>query len=172
MACTLAKRIRMLNENAIIVLIGNDIQKINNILPYGIHHILLEPFSAEQLRDVIFKVKEINENVTRRFYYRHFQEEYFLDQDKISYFEKEKRKVYVHGFSGTMTFYMTVKEIFEQLGERNFCRCHRSYIVNMNYIYRVKRHHLVLLDGKQIEIGREYHEKFRECYTKFQMKRS
>ncbi len=42
----------------------------------------------------------------------------------------------------------------------NFIRCHRSYIVNSNFIKQVNASNLVLLDNTQIPLSRSYKDKF------------
>ena len=38
----------------------------------------------------------------------------------------------------------------------NFVRTHKGYLVNMNYVYRLREKELLLLNGKSIPVSRNY----------------
>lgn len=61
-----------------------------------------------------------------------------LDVDKITYFERlgEKRKVLVHGVDGEVIINATLRDIEDKLG-KNFYKCHKNFLVNMNNIIDV-----------------------------------
>ncbi|NVK22494.1 MAG: LytTR family transcriptional regulator [Kangiellaceae bacterium] len=60
----------------------------------------------------------------------------------------------------------TMKQLEQQLGQQNFIRIHRSYIVNRNSIRNVQRNNgqsiVNMLCGEQLPLGRTYQDKLPE----------
>ena len=55
--------------------------------------------------------------------------------------------------------FVVEKEIPEAL----FCRCHKSFIVNINYVKMFKYNEFLMSDGNTIPVGRNYREKVKQC---------
>lgn len=68
----------------------------------------------------------------------------FLDEEEITYFESVgAHKIIAHGINKRIQFNGNLKKIEQDLSE-NFFRCHRSYVVNMNYVESIdKKNNLV-----------------------------
>lgn len=49
----------------------------------------------------------------------------------------------------------------------NFVQIHRSYLVNMNYIYEVKNKYIVLINKKEINIGKSYKKEFKIRFQQY-----
>lgn len=76
---------------------------------------------------------------------------------RIYYFEAMEKKVYIRLKTEEKGFYGTLDSLEKMLPEC-FLRCHRSFIVNWNYVERVFRsqQELVLSDGIRIPFSRTY----------------
>ncbi len=70
----------------------------------------------------------------------------------ISFIESNNSKCTLHTTDGKKyVLYKTLNEIEHELTDKRFLRCHRSYIVNMNYIISVEND-IELINGEKILI--------------------
>ena len=49
-----------------------------------------------------------------------------------------------------------MSEAEKKLEAHKFVRTHKGYLVNMNYVYRLREKELLLLNGKSIPVSRNY----------------
>lgn len=83
--------------------------------------------------------------------------------DKVMYFESDTRKILVHMKQEVLEFYAKLDEIEEVVGDRNFVRCHQSYLVNKNYVVSQSRTGLLVGDT-EIPVSRKYQKKMKELW--------
>lgn len=49
----------------------------------------------------------------------------------------------------------------------NFVQIHRSYLINMDYIYEVKNTFIILVNKKEINIGKTYKKQFKDAFQEY-----
>ena len=83
--------------------------------------------------------------------------------EQLYYFESRGKKLYARLRGEEIGFYGTLEALAETLPE-GFQRCHRSYLVNMEKIDRVRfAENLILLwDGLSVPLSRGYKRSFKE----------
>lgn len=82
----------------------------------------------------------------------------------IMYIESDKVYIMIHLRYEALRFRMRLSELYELLNHQHFQRCHQSYIVNMHYIYTLKRYEILLQNGVKIPISKTYTKKIRIAY--------
>ncbi len=88
-----------------------------------------------------------------------------LKTDSINYFEKDLRLVHVHADGGIYSFYESFKNL-EKIIDDRFCRCHNSYIVNLDKVVRVERYNTHLANGEMVPISQRFYSSTRYCYLR------
>ncbi len=73
---------------------------------------------------------------------------------QIVYCEVQGRKVYVHQSDGKIIDYYDNLDNFERQMDRRFFRCHRSYLVNLDYVRGCDTGLVTLSQGAQIPVSR------------------
>ena len=73
---------------------------------------------------------------------------------QIMYCEVQGRKVYVHQSDGKIIDYYDNLENFERQMDSRFFRCHRSYLVNLDYVRGCDTGLVTLSQGDKIPISR------------------
>lgn len=73
---------------------------------------------------------------------------------ELVYCEVLGRKVYLHKRDGTITDYYDKLEHLEHRVDRRFFKCHRSYLVNLDYIRGCQNGQVILLQGETIPVSR------------------
>lgn len=81
----------------------------------------------------------------------------------LRYVETAKRNVLIHFESGEQVIYKSMKEIALLLEtQRQFVRCHASFIVNMAYVKSVENLEAVLTTGERVPISQPKRKEFME----------
>ena len=79
-----------------------------------------------------------------------------IDFDNILFFETTEKlhRIKLHGTNRTVTFYGTMKEVLAKLDKR-FYQCHRSFIINRNYIKEIDKDRMlvILKNGQETMIS-------------------
>ena len=71
----------------------------------------------------------------------------------------------VHG-AEAYTVKKTLNELEEELDE-SFCRTGRSYIVNLLFVKKITRMQVVLKDGEEIPLSRNFYEKMNRAMIQY-----
>lgn len=85
-----------------------------------------------------------------------------IDLDAIIYMETLNKKVLFHKLSGEIEeVTCNFKDLTEKVESYGFFRCHKSYIVNINYIKSFNKLECKLNNNVIIPLGRKYSKDFR-----------
>lgn len=76
-----------------------------------------------------------------------------LYKNRIKYAESKKRKLVIHQTDTQTEIYRKLDEA-EQFFGKGFCRCHKSFIVNMLHIKEIKGNNVLLFSGEEIPISK------------------
>ncbi|MCH5267080.1 MAG: response regulator transcription factor [Lachnospiraceae bacterium] len=91
--------------------------------------------------------------------------------DAVIYIESNLHRLEFHLLGQdkkTYTMYESLDRIAEELQEYPFCRVHKSYLVNMNYIENIKRYCARLSNGDIISISQSRYNDVRDEFTYYQ----
>lgn len=134
------------------------------IKPYGYMH---KPIKDDVLQHYLNSAKHDIELKTRTLSVKIGLESFDIPFSKIMYIESEKRlsHIYVGGCEKPYDTYAKLDDIQNNL-DNGFIRCHKSYIVNVNYIKSIEKDSFILKDGKEIPISKALHSDARTGYFK------
>ena len=77
--------------------------------------------------------------------------------DDILYFESHVRVVKAVMEDDSLDFYMKMNDLADELQEKGFFRCHQSFLINLDCVYRIENNNSVLLfNRRQIPVSRRY----------------
>lgn len=128
---------------------------------------IIKPFFQDDVKQVISTLldycNEEKENKVLKMKQRDYI--HVISQDEIVFIESKNRKLFVSTINEVMEFSSySLKEITNKLNDE-FQQCHKSYIVNKNYIRKCDRanNQLYLFKSKYtIPIGRKYRNRIME----------
>ena len=90
-----------------------------------------------------------------------------IPYDRIRYVESSNTKCLFHTTEGkNYTLYKRLNDIEKELSDDRFLRCHRSYIVNMNFIVNAEKDFL-LENGERVLIRQKSLKDIKEKYLYF-----
>lgn len=79
-----------------------------------------------------------------------------VSPDDIYYCEVINRKIYLHTRTEVIDYYGRLKELEKKLN-KNFIKCHRSYLINLAFLQKYENSLVTLEDGSQIPVSRTHH---------------
>ena len=158
----LAQKIRKMDPRGFIVLISShsEMSHVTFQMKLEVLDYIVKDYPKtviSQINDCLFnaieKCASVNEQRLKKFVFRIGDRISFVNLDEICYFEThmQSHKLIMYTTHGEIEFNGTLKGIVPQLDSR-FYQCHRSYIVNIDFICEVNysQKTITMTDGKQI----------------------
>ncbi len=122
---------------------------------------LLKPIEDKKLKRVLQKaVRKTQERSQAFIIVSRDRQRKKLFLDDILYFEIRGRVIDAHTMGGIFSYYEQIGLLERELQGKGFCRCHKSYLVNMKYVDVYNRQELVLDNGERIAIAKRRYEAF------------
>ena len=161
-----AKRIREIDRNVMIVFITASAEYVFSGYEVRAFRYLLKPELAHGFSGVFREcVEELTKSNEVRYSFRTVAEQISLPIRDILYFESDKRKVTVNCVSGkAYTFYAKLDTVQEELKNRDFVRCHQSYLVNAKKILSVRAGELELDGGVALPVSKHRAKETNEAF--------
>lgn len=153
----LAERIRKYDKGIQIVFVTGYMDYIAKGYDVDALNYLLKPVREEKLYEVLDKAVERIETVEQSIYVETSGGMVKIDLHNIIYAEVDRNYVTVHTLDEKYRFKQTLKGLEEEVDER-FFRAHRSYLVNLKHIKKIKRTDIELTTGDIIPLARDRYE--------------
>ena len=101
-----------------------------------------------------------------RFTFQFGAETISLDLQDIYYFESKKRIVTIYQSQGSYRTYAKLDDIENTLIDKDFIRCHQSFLVNAKKIAKLSAQEIHLKNGVVIPVSKKYKQSVGEAYLK------
>ncbi len=93
--------------------------------------------------------------------------ERMIPQANILYLERDKRLTHIVLPEEKIECSTALTDLWNQLDQTIFARCHNSYLVNLHYISYFRRTELELSNGEIIPVSRRYHADLQNQFGDF-----
>ncbi|MCH5208905.1 MAG: response regulator transcription factor [Oscillospiraceae bacterium] len=144
-------------ENTLIVFVTTHDELVYSSLKFRPFRFIRKAYLESELPETLAAVNaEISKrNAGRKFPMRTKTGEVFLDLGSIEYIEIYGHTLRVSIFGGEpIECYGSLGALEEQLSALDFVRVHKSYLVNLKYIFSIERTQIVLDDKTVIPLSR------------------
>ena len=112
----------------------------------------------QEREETIDRLQQLKEVVTKEFIVLQDKSKVYVEE--LMYIQSDDHYLRVHLYEKKENFVRgKISKIIEELPP-NFVRCHRSYIVNQNYIEKLLSTSLKLTDGSEVPVSKKYRELF------------
>lgn len=147
-----AHRIRQVDRDAEIIFITTSPDFA--LEGFGVHAIgyLLKPLTQEALTSLLNHHSHRFASSARYITIRHERSERKILRRSVVYVEVFGKQTILHTLDGSYRTWTSLEEVERQLDGEPFLRCHRSYLVNMEYIERAAWADFILEDGTRIPL--------------------
>lgn len=103
---------------------------------------LVKPYSLEQVKDAIARVKKVYEDKSKsedlRILSKTGESYFLLKPEEIFYVKADLSEVMIRSAKGFSYYAQKISDLEEKLKSHNFVRVHRSYLVNINEIKEIQ----------------------------------
>lgn len=138
---------------------------------YGIRafNYILQPYNAQEVKALADELCHIFQKIDARYITLNSKFGYYRIKHKdIVYVESLKRQVFFHCKDGSViSINDKLDNIEKQLDDRRFLRCHKSYLVSMNYINKLENRHFTLISNITIPIPKESLNSIKKQYADY-----
>lgn len=160
-----ARKIREIDENKVeIIFITSLVEYIQEGYEVRAYRYLLKPINYDDLeKHMINCIKEIEK-----------REKYLIISDKnnikkikqseITYIEIQKKDMTIHTINGDYLIKNTMDKIEREIDNISFYRCHKSFLVNLEYVERIKQYVAILENKEEVLISRH---RFKDTKNQF-----
>lgn len=166
-----AKRIRKKASCRLLVFISASRDYVFDAYDVEAFWYLVKPVEREKLKQVLKKAVLKTEAASPDFILvnkgRQKQKIFLRD---ILYFEIMGRLIDIHKTGGISDYYGKISILEEELREKGFFRCHKSYLVHLKYVKGYNRQEAVLDNGEKIPVSKRRYEEFCKALLSYMKK--
>jgi DNA-binding LytR/AlgR family response regulator len=120
---------------------------------------LIKPLDKEKVCDGIKKLLQLDEQDRRFFEYQYCRSNYKILTGDILYFESNRKHIKIVTGNGVREYVGKLKNECEKLPS-NFVMIGQSFVVNLRHIKECFADHVVMDNGMEINISRNYRKSF------------
>lgn len=137
-----------------------------------IYFVLKEQFE-KRIGDVFEKLFHLRKQTQEKLFFEVIggtSREISLSPKDILYFERNRRRTQIHTTWGIYEIWDKIGEIEEVLPELDFVRCHNSYIVYFPAARELTMKAIIMKDGTEIPVSRNYASHVKSAFTRWAAK--
>lgn len=163
-----AGRIRQMNENVGIIFLTTLTQYGLEGYKYQAASYIIKPIKYTRLKSELDKfIGRIQKEENPSLIIANDTGKYKVFLRSIRYVETFNRNLMFHTDQENILCYKSMKEIERELEDRDFVRCHTSYLVNLFYVKGVKKLDIELITGETLPISQPRRKTFMERLTDY-----
>ena len=162
-----ARRLRSLGCDCMIIFTTTSLDHALESYEIGAAHYLVKPIDYKQVQTALDRCKKLFSQAQR--YIEVLSERltvrvYFND---LIFAEVFGNATLLHTAQGKVKTYLPLDKVGEQLNSVQFLRCHRSYIVNMDYIQSTDASDFILEGGQRVPLPRKDKQLMKQRYADY-----
>ena len=163
-----AERIRQMDESVGIIFLTTLTQCGLEGYKYPATNYIIKPMKYARLKSELDKfIARSQKEDTPSLVIVNDTGKYKIPLKSIRYIETFNRNLMVHTEHENIICYKSMKEMERALCDRDFARCHTSYIVNLFYVKGIKKLEIKLITGETIPISQPKRKEFMERLTDY-----
>lgn len=161
-----AKKIREIDKNMPeIIFTTSLIEYMQEGYEVRAYRYLLKPIDIEELKKhILFCIGEIIHRMDAFLLVENKDETFKIKAGDITYIEIQKKDMKIHTEDKIYNTKMTMNKVEKELMEYNFFRCHKSFLVNVEYVQNIKRCVAILENNIEIPVSRHRFKGFKKVF--------
>lgn len=129
---------------------------------------LLKPLKENEVAAALTKANKVLEDSKRDVVLVHQGKESLrVIKNDVMYVEGDNHHLIFHAKDNNIRFQAKMKDYEELFEKPQFCKCHRSYIINLHYVKKISRKGAEIEDGTVIPISRTRWDDLNRCYLTY-----
>ncbi len=159
-----AKKIRLINEQAVIVFITGLKDYVFDAFDVRAFHYILKPIDENKLKDVLYSALLQFDKKDKFIIAKTISQATKIFIKDIMYIESQHRKLKIHTKNNIIEYYHKISDIEKELYGYNFFRCHKSYIVNLKYVESYDNIFITLINSEKIYVSKYRLDDFSKAF--------
>lgn len=167
----IARKLRAGMKDAKIVFITSSNEHYPDAYDIFAFNYILKPLNSDKLNLILDKaLEDIASERRQQISFKYKSTNYRVFCKDIIYIESRDKTIYFHLADKTiLQCYGKLDEIYKQLPEEVFIRCHQSFIVNVQYITEAADNHF-MIGNVAISISKKYIKESKDKYFAYLFK--
>lgn len=150
-----AKMLRQRKNRSLLIFVTVIKECVFDAFEVHAYDYLIKPLDYHRFKRTMDRaVKDLDQQADKHIIIRKSASCQVVPLSQIMYCEVQGRKVYIHQADGKVIDYYDKLEDFQRRVDRRFFRCHRSYLVNLDYIRGCAAGLATLSLGDKIPVSR------------------
>ena len=164
-----AEEIRRLGDKLPIVFISSTAEFALDGYRVNALRYLQKPVQIDKLREALLEAyANIGKKRTEYLSFQVADKFYKVHYDDIIYLESRGRDTYVVTKTESITVHAKFSDMENKLPSDRFCRCHRSYIINMSEVKDIARYRFLTKGGVEIPISQLQYAEVKQAFIDFE----
>lgn len=164
---TIAEELRKINKNAYIIFTTGHLEYAMIAYKFKTFDYLPKPITMERLEETISRLFSDLENSKNKKYIKLGNTQTIICENDIEYIKRDGMKLVFHTQKQEYESYSSFNKIQNSL-PKNFIRCHKSFIVNINKITGIKASdNTIFFDNTKCLIGPKYKNNLMEVLDNY-----
>ncbi|WP_270507288.1 LytR/AlgR family response regulator transcription factor [Paraclostridium sordellii] len=161
-----ARKIRQIDKKEVeIIFTTSLIEYIQEGYEVRAYRYLLKPIKLEALKKhIILCIEELTKNKESYIAVNEKNNTCKVKISEITYIEIQKREMTIHTINEDYTINSSMSKLENELSKYNFYRCHKSFMVNIDFIKNIKQYIAILDNKEEVPISRY---RFKETKYRF-----
>lgn len=163
-----ARKIRERNSNICMIFVTTMTQYA--LEGYKVHAFgfLKKPLTYAQLRlQMLDAVQMLKSRVPESIMVKSGNETWRLDLDKLYYMEIYGHDIHAVCTDRTITCYGSLSDFEQVLVPKGFCRCHKSFLVNLRHIRQIGMTQIFMTDGSVLPVSKYRKKDVSEAFARY-----
>ena len=165
----LAKQIRKQGRQSLIIFITSASEYVFDAFDVEAFQYLLKPIQTDKLKNVLEKATkkmQIDANIDFLMISANRQIQKVFLKD-ILYIESIGRIAKIHCNNGTLETYEQIGILEDKLSDKFFIRCHKCFLVNLNFVDAFNKTEVRLENGEKIMLAKRRYEDFQKAILSY-----
>ena len=129
---------------------------------------LIKPLQEQDIMSTLTKANRlIEENKKNAIIITYNDELCRIFKNDIYYIETDNHHIILHMENEQLRFKARLKEFEKQFQEPQFCKCHRSFIVNLHHVSKISREKVEIESGREVPVSRARWDNLNRCYLAY-----
>lgn len=161
-----ARKIRQIDKKEVeIIFTTSLIEYIQEGYEVRAYRYLLKPIKLEDLKKhIISCIEELTKNKESYIAVNEKNNTCKVKISEITYIEIQKREMTINTINEDYTINSSMSKLENELSKYNFYRCHKSFMVNIDFIKNIKQYIAILDNKEEVPISRY---RFKETKSRF-----
>ena len=162
-----AKELRRLGGSVSIIFISSTAEYALEGYQVDALRYLQKPIQVEKLKEALLSAYKMKDNKGDTLTFQVGDKLYKIPFGEIEYLESQGRETIVSTINEQISVHMKFSDMEQLLPEESFVRCHRSYIINMNYVKDLARYRFLTKRGVEIPVSQLQYVDVKKKFMEF-----